>query len=459
MYYDTEEEYIEALEEAKIAWREKYDYDIDLDIDPEDYETEDEYLEAFEEAKNAWKDSCEDGSEYGIYPDNYETEEEYVEALNEAKYGWREDAEDGSEYFLNPENYETAEEYNEALYHAKYGWREECDTDHEFDVDPQDYETYDEYKEALDKAMYAWRDEVEDGSEFELDPEDFETEEEYNEALEEARNSQDAWKTKYKDNDLDPKYYLSEEEYLFAYNERKYSWRRYCSNRFGISAEDYESRMAYDQAVREAYEREREEKVAARRADPNNMKLFKFCKVAIDYPEKPFYYYFYGDLEINIGDKVVVPFGQNNRHTDGVIMAKGECFGCAFPCNISEIKTVIRKLETNNPRNTIKLICEDTVEHICFGGWSKYKVSDIKIETDETRAHLSFIIEKTYDKYGENAITNIDLNWRIKDQDGIVHKTGSIRYENLHSGDKRRGVFSVSNFHQGKEYVLEFVNS
>lgn len=37
-------------EEAEYSWRENYDYDFDYNIDPDDYETEEEYLEALEEA-------------------------------------------------------------------------------------------------------------------------------------------------------------------------------------------------------------------------------------------------------------------------------------------------------------------------------------------------------------------------------------------------------------------------
>lgn len=54
-------------------------------LDPEDYDTEEEYEEALEEAKYEWRDTCEDGFEYGIDPEDYESEEEYIEALEEAK--------------------------------------------------------------------------------------------------------------------------------------------------------------------------------------------------------------------------------------------------------------------------------------------------------------------------------------------------------------------------------------
>lgn len=36
----------------------------EYDLDPDDFDDEDEYNDALEEARNAWKDDCEDGSEY-----------------------------------------------------------------------------------------------------------------------------------------------------------------------------------------------------------------------------------------------------------------------------------------------------------------------------------------------------------------------------------------------------------
>lgn len=49
------------------------------------YETEDEYNEAVQKAKYAWREDCDDGSEYGIDPNDYETEDEYYDALEKAK--------------------------------------------------------------------------------------------------------------------------------------------------------------------------------------------------------------------------------------------------------------------------------------------------------------------------------------------------------------------------------------
>lgn len=138
------------------SWRQFCDDGSEYGIDPEDYETEEDYNEALEEAKHAWRDIAEDGFEFGIDPEDYETEQEYNEALEEAKYGWRDTAEDGLEYGVDPEDYETEEEYEEALETARsegatdntlIAVTEDTDNDEE-EVKKSDYPNMRQYKAA-----------------------------------------------------------------------------------------------------------------------------------------------------------------------------------------------------------------------------------------------------------------------------------------------------------------------
>lgn len=66
------------------TWRDEHyaDY-LDYGVDPEDYETEEEYLEVLDEVKNEWRSeySCENG----IAPEDYEEEEEFLEAVENVK--------------------------------------------------------------------------------------------------------------------------------------------------------------------------------------------------------------------------------------------------------------------------------------------------------------------------------------------------------------------------------------
>ena len=88
-------------------------------LDPEDYETEEEYEEALNNEKYAWRLTCEDGYEYGLDPEDYETEDEYNDALYEEKCAWREERTDGAKYGINPDDYESEDEFEEALDRAR----------------------------------------------------------------------------------------------------------------------------------------------------------------------------------------------------------------------------------------------------------------------------------------------------------------------------------------------------
>lgn len=166
--------------------------------------------------------------------------------------------------------------------------------------------------------------------------------ERYNEKYLYSRSN--AWRDRYRGNKIDPTRYGSEEEYLADVHESKYRWRKYCSNRLGIDPANYETRAEYDAAVNAEYEKERIAYNQERGIDFENRSVYRFCKVKVDMQDTRYYYYLTGELDLKVGDCVVVPFGRENTLTSGQVMSIGECFGCAFPCHVGLIKTVAKKL-------------------------------------------------------------------------------------------------------------------
>jgi len=155
-----------------------------------------------------------------------------------------------------------------------------------------------------------------------------------------------AWRSAYTDESkypLSPIKYKTEQEYLSALEERKYSWRKYCNKRFGVSPENYETRQEYEEAVKIAAQRETQIMRELRDSEPVDTTVYKFCKVSLDYPYRPYYYYLVGDLQLTIGDHVTVPFGSMNELKDAVVMSVGECAACTFPCKLASIKYVRSK--------------------------------------------------------------------------------------------------------------------
>lgn len=82
--------YANPIPSKNYSWRAYCEDGAEFGLFPEDFESEEEYMEALEVAKNAWRDACDVGAEFGLYPEDFETEEEYADALEVAKNAWLE---------------------------------------------------------------------------------------------------------------------------------------------------------------------------------------------------------------------------------------------------------------------------------------------------------------------------------------------------------------------------------
>ena len=54
----------------------------------------------------------------------------------------------------------------------------------------------------------------------------------------------------------------------------------------------------------------------------------------------------------------------------GLVMAVGECYGIAFPCQVSEIKTVLAKLEQTGGGLDASKVCSKPRHENCEGNLS-----------------------------------------------------------------------------------------
>lgn len=66
------------------SWKDFCEAGDEYDVDPEDYDSEEEYEEALTEAKYSWRDECEDSTEDEIDSDDYDSDEEYDESEKNA---------------------------------------------------------------------------------------------------------------------------------------------------------------------------------------------------------------------------------------------------------------------------------------------------------------------------------------------------------------------------------------
>ena len=276
-------------------------YNIFKECTKED-DDDDSYLYDDEE-DYSWRDFCDDGSEYGISPEDYEEEWEYEEALEEAKYAWRDECEDGVEYGVDPEDYETAEEYEEALEEVKYAWREDCEDGFEYGVDADDYETLEEYEEALREAKK-------------------ET------ALEES-NVTVPVSVKVSVGSHSPN----------GIQKENTEWRKkyFRTETYGLNLRDYLDEREFLRALSIA----REEALEIALNDKN---IYFYCGVI--YENNPYpYHYRTNDLNLKIGDKVIVPVGYENKEVVAEVVSVEQHTRLTVPYPVEKCKFIIRKYD------------------------------------------------------------------------------------------------------------------
>jgi len=156
-----------------------------------------------------------------------------------------------------------------------------------------------------------------------------------------------SWRATYSESSqygISPLDYETEQEYLDAIEEHKYGWRKHLAPsklRFA-NPMDYETAEEFHAAVRVAFDEENRTKVAAHRNE-NDKNIYLFCKVELEEEPRNIFYYFPGELQLHIGDRVIVPLGHDNRKVYGIVVSIGNCYGSALPCAVNRIKDVIDK--------------------------------------------------------------------------------------------------------------------
>ena len=121
-----------------------------------------------------------------------------------------------------------------------------------------------------------------------------------------------------------------------------YSWRKKVapSKRRYANPDDYETMADFEIAVDKAY-KEYEEKIVLQRREKYTAKeIVHFCKVDLGTLSRTLLYYLFENLDLYVGDKVIVPFGADDKEYEATVVTVGDCYTSTFPCDISRIKTV-----------------------------------------------------------------------------------------------------------------------
>lgn len=170
-----------------------------------------------------------------------------------------------------------------------------------------------------------------------------------------------SWRTRYTNSeyDVDPLDYETEDEYNKAVLEEKYRWRRWHSEakRYGLDVNTYETEAEYSEALaqkraeeQETRQKEQEERRRERASistDPlaeTDKAVYNFCAVFFQSTRQP-YSYLTGDLDIKIGDKVLVPVGSDGKEVIATVVSTSQHMRITAPYPVDKARKVIKKLD------------------------------------------------------------------------------------------------------------------
>lgn len=150
--------------------------------------------------------------------------------------------------------------------------------------------------------------------------------------------------------------YFSKEDYLEAIEEAKYSWREDYDYDFdtGIDPDDYETEEEFLEALEETCQESTKPARTAPKITKSTDSIYDFCTVVMQNlggqsgqrGQSGQDDYLTGNLQLNLGEKVLVPFG-NNSYAVGTVTKVGKCFESALPCDISRMKYVTKRVKGN----------------------------------------------------------------------------------------------------------------
>lgn len=168
---------------------------------------------------------------------------------------------------------------------------------------------------------FAWRKNCADGSEYGLDPLDYETEEEYNAAIQNEKYAWRRWHSEAKQAGLDVNAYETEDEYMTALREKRIAERDARS-----------SRPQYTDPLAET-----------------DKTVYNFCSVIFNATNQP-YSYLTGDLDVRIGDEVVVPVGNDGKEVVATVVSTSQHMRLTAPFPVDKAKKVLKVIpaEKNN---------------------------------------------------------------------------------------------------------------
>lgn len=124
---------------------------------------------------------------------------------------------------------------------------------------------------------------------------------------------------------------------------KKYAWRNTCADgsEYGVSPQNFRTE--------EDYNRRLEAQKAAKKNQPcidpkaeTDKTVYNFCSVIFEHSQRQ-YIYLTGDIDIKIGDEVIVPVGSDNQERTATVISTSQHMRSTAPYPVDKAKKILRK--------------------------------------------------------------------------------------------------------------------
>lgn len=237
----------------------------------------------------------------------------------------------------------------------------------------------------VEEEQYSWRENYDYDFDHNIDPDDYETEEEYLEALEEAQIISAAVLPQ-SNAKISSSYKVGQTVLHDSFGIGNIITVKPIGQEFllDIDFQNIGIKQIFTRYAKLITDQIKIEKAKQRDIDISNTKdvrIYNFCTVFVEGFNDQ-YYYLFDDLELSVNDCVEVPFGKENSISKATVVAVGKCLDCVFPCDINDMKSVVRLLDKHDnskestdsskkDSNDDNLVYEDNYIKISFVKWER----------------------------------------------------------------------------------------
>ncbi len=124
---------------------------------------------------------------------------------------------------------------------------------------------------------------------------------------------------------------------------KKYAWRNTCADgsEYGVSLKNFRTEEDYNRRL-EARKATKENRSCVDPKAETDKTVYNFCSVMFEHSQR-LYIYLTGDIDIKIGDEVIVPVGEDNREVYATVVSTSQHMRSTAPYPVDKAKKILRK--------------------------------------------------------------------------------------------------------------------